>query len=90
MVQEAGRVPYGKSANMTNVICFASVIIREPEILGGTACFRGTRVPLKILMDYVEGGYPLGEFLEDFPSVSREMAIQALEEAKESLLLRIA
>ncbi len=57
----------------------SSVIVREPEILGGTPCFRGTRVPLKNLIDYIEGGYPLAEFLEDFPSVSLAIAIQALE-----------
>jgi len=47
-------------------------------------------VPLKNLMDYIEGGYPLAEFLEDFPTVSREMAIQALEDAQNSLLAPIA
>ena len=68
----------------------SSVIVIEPEILGGAPCFRGTRVPLKNLLDYIEDGYPLAEFLEDFPGVSRAMAIQALEDAKESLLARIA
>ncbi len=68
----------------------SQVIVRDPEILGGTPCFRGTRVPLKNLLDYIEGGYPLADFLEDFPTVSRAMAIQALEDAKESLLARIA
>jgi uncharacterized protein (DUF433 family) len=68
----------------------SSVIVSEPEILGGTPCFRGTRVPLKTLIDYLEGGYPLAEFLEDFPGVSRVMAIQALEDAKQFLLARIA
>ena len=67
-----------------------SVIVSDPEIMSGTPCFRGTRVPLKNLMDYIEGGYPLAEFLEDFPSVSRAMAVRALEEAKDSLLARIA
>jgi uncharacterized protein (DUF433 family) len=54
------------------------------------ASFRGTRVPLKNLLDYIEGGYPLAEFLEDFATVSRAMAVQALEDAKDSLLARIA
>ena len=67
-----------------------SVIVGDPEVMSGTPCFRGTRVPLKNLMDYIEGGYPLAEFLEDFPSVSRAMAVRALEEAKDSLLARIA
>lgn len=68
----------------------SSVTVSDPGIMGGTPCFRGTRVPLKNLLDYIEGGYPLAEFLEDFPTVSRDMAIQALEDAKESLLARIA
>jgi uncharacterized protein (DUF433 family) len=66
------------------------VIVIDPEVLNGTPCFRGTRVPFKNLIDYLEGGHPLSEFLNQFPSVSREMAIQALEEAKDSLLARIA
>ena len=68
----------------------ASVIVVDPDVMGGTPCFRGTRVPLKNLIDYIERGYPLGEFLEDFPGVSRAMAVQALEEAKDSLIARIA
>jgi uncharacterized protein (DUF433 family) len=68
----------------------ASVIVRDPDIMNGTPCFRGTRVPLKNLIDYIEGGYPLADFLEDFPTVSREIAIQALEEAKDPLIARIA
>jgi len=59
------------------------VIVRDPDILGGTAVFRGTRVPFKNLLDYLEGGHTLDEFLEEFPSVSREAAIAALERAKE-------
>lgn len=65
------------------------VIVSDPEIMNGMPCFRGTRVPFKNLIDYLEGGHPLGEFLRQFPTVTREMAIQALEEAKESLLARI-
>lgn len=59
-----------------------SVIVSDPEILGGTPCFRGTRVPVDSLIDYLEAGDSLNEFLENFPSVSREAAIAALEEAK--------
>ena len=66
-----------------------AVIIVDPEIMNGTPCFRGTRVPFKNLIDYLEGGHSLGEFLEQFPTVTREMAIQALEEAKESLVARV-
>jgi uncharacterized protein (DUF433 family) len=47
------------------------VIVRDPDILGGTAVFRGTRVPFKNLLDYLEGGHTLVEFLEEFPSVTR-------------------
>jgi uncharacterized protein (DUF433 family) len=66
------------------------VIVIDPDILNGMPCFRGTRVPFKNLMDYLEGGHPLAEFLRQFPTVTREMAVQALEEAKDSLLARIA
>jgi uncharacterized protein (DUF433 family) len=58
------------------------IIVRNPEILGGTAVFRGTRVPFQALLDYLEGGETLGEFLDDFPTVTREAAISALELAK--------
>ena len=66
------------------------VIVSEPDVMSGTPCFRGTRVPFKNLIDFLEGGRSLGEFLEQFPTVTRDMAVQALEEAKESLLARIA
>jgi uncharacterized protein (DUF433 family) len=65
------------------------VIVTDPEIMSGTPCFRGTRVPFKNLIDYLEGGHSLGEFLRQFPSVTRGMAVQALEEAKDSLLAKI-
>jgi uncharacterized protein (DUF433 family) len=55
-----------------------SVIVRDPEILGGTACFRGTRVPVDSLLDYLEAGDSLDEFLDNFPAVSREAAVAAL------------
>jgi uncharacterized protein (DUF433 family) len=66
------------------------VIIKDPDTLGGTPVFCGTRVRLKNLLDYLEGGHTPPEFLRQFPTVIRDMAIQALEEAKESLLARIA
>lgn len=62
------------------------VIHSDPDILGGTPVFVGTRVPLKNLVDYLEGGHPLGEFLDDFPTVSHEQAVAALEEARELLV----
>lgn len=63
-----------------------SVIHSDPDILGGTPVFVGTRVPLKTLLDYLEGGHSLGQFLDDFPTVSRDQVIAALEQAKELLL----
>lgn len=67
----------------------SSPILRDPEILGGTPVFAGTRVPFATLLDYLEGGNTLAEFLEDFPTVSQEQAIEALESAKNSLLARV-
>ena len=67
-----------------------SVIWIDPERMQGTPCFRGTRVPLKNLTDYLEGGHPLDEFLRQFPTVTREQAIQALEEARDALIARIS
>lgn len=64
------------------------VIHSDPETLGGTPVFVGTRVPFQALLDYIEGGHPLADFLEDFPSVSREQAVAALEQAKELLTRR--
>ena len=65
-------------------------IVKDPDVMSCTPCFRGTRVPFKNLIDYLEGGHSLGEFLRQFPTVTHEMAVQALEEAKESLFARIA
>lgn len=65
-----------------------SVIIRDPEILSGEPVFRGTRVPFQTLLDYLEGGDTLDEFLEQYPGVTREQAIAALEEAKALVLAR--
>jgi len=63
-------------------------IHRDPEIMGGTPVFVGTRVPVNTLLDYLEAGDPLDEFLEDFPSVSRAQVVSVLELAKEMLLAR--
>ena len=67
----------------------ASVIVKNPAILGGEPVFRGTRVPFKILTDYLEGGDTIDEFLEQYPTVSREVAIAALEEARCSLVANL-
>ena len=63
----------------------AAVVHSDPEILGGVPVFVGTRVPFRNLIDYLEGGYSLEEFLDAFPSVSRDQAIAALEEAHEAV-----
>lgn len=62
------------------------VIVRDPEILGGTPVFRGTRVPFQALLDYLEGGQTLDNFLDDFPTVTRDAAVHALEHAKALLV----
>jgi uncharacterized protein (DUF433 family) len=62
------------------------VISRDPEVMHGTPVFLGTRVPVQTLFDYLEGGETLQDFLEGFPTVSRDTALQALDEAKQLLL----
>lgn len=64
----------------------ADVYHADPEILGGTPVFTGTRVPVQTLLDYLEGGDTLDEFLDGFPGVSRQQAIAFLELAKDALL----
>lgn len=67
----------------------AHAITKDPNILGGEPVFRGTRVPFKILIDYLQGGDTLDQFLEQYPTVSRELAIAAIEEARVSLLSQL-
>ena len=67
---------------------FNNLITCNPRIMSGTPVFKNTRVPIKNLIDYLEAGDRLDEFLEDFPSVSRTQAMQALELAKEMLITR--
>jgi uncharacterized protein (DUF433 family) len=62
-----------------------SLVSRNPEIMSGALCFAGTRVLVKNLFDYLEGASSLEEFLDDFPSISRERAIAILEAARERL-----
>ena len=62
------------------------VVHRDPEILGGTPVFVGTRVPVKILFDYLEAGDSIEVFLDEFPSVRREQAVAALELAREAIV----
>ena len=63
-----------------------TVVCRDPEIMGGTPVFCGTRVPVQTLLDYLEAGETIDDFLEGFPSVTREQVVALLEEAKERLL----
>ena len=62
------------------------VYLSDPKIMGGTPVFTGTRVPVQTLLDYLEGGDTLDEFLDGFPGVSREQAVAFLEMAKDALL----
>jgi uncharacterized protein (DUF433 family) len=68
------------------MVAQTSVIHSDPEILGGTPVFVGTRVPVRALLDYLEAGRSITEFLDDFPSVTREQAIAVLEHAKQLLV----
>jgi uncharacterized protein (DUF433 family) len=65
-----------------------SAITRDPETMHGVPVFRGTRVPVQTLFDYLQGGDTLDDFLEGFPTVPRDVALRALEEAKQLLLAR--
>ena len=67
----------------------SKVIVIDPQILGGTPVFRGTRVPFQTFIDYLESGDSIEDFLEGFPSVSRQQVIDFLEEAKERFLVGI-
>jgi uncharacterized protein (DUF433 family) len=63
-----------------------SVVVVDPEIMSGTPCFAGTRVPARTLIDHLEAGDSLDDFLEDFPTVTRKQAIAFLEEANKRML----
>jgi uncharacterized protein (DUF433 family) len=68
----------------------SSLITIDPEILGGTPVFRGTRVPIKSLFEYLEDNYTLEEFLECFPSVSRDLARAVLDESENAFVAAAA
>ena len=70
---------------MSHMATVDSIVHCDPQILGGTPVFRGTRVPVKNLIDYLAGGDTLNQFLDDFPTVSREQAVAALELARDLL-----
>jgi len=67
-------------------VAHQSLITFDPEILGGTPVFSGTRVPVQALFEYLEDNYSLDEFIKCFPTVSREMAHRILEQSKDALL----
>lgn len=77
-------------ANLTTTsespVMLAGIVWTDPERMGGQPCFYGTRVPVRILFDYIEGGDSLEEFLTGFPPVTREQAVAVLEAAKAHLL----
>ena len=85
--EETGRVKI--EPERRGRVVMEKVIIKNPRILGGEPVFRGTRVPFKILTDYLEGGDSLDEFLEQYPSVTREAAVAAIEEARLSLVAQL-
>jgi len=74
---------YTAASSMTRL---SGIVYSDPDILGGTPVFVGTRVPIQSLFDYLEGGEPLDEFLRQFPSVRRDQAIAALDLARATLL----
>jgi uncharacterized protein (DUF433 family) len=67
----------------------STVVTSSPDVMGGTPVFAGTRVPIENLLDYLEGGESIEDFLEGFPSVSREQVITFLEETKARVLAEV-
>ncbi len=67
-----------------NATIETTVISRSPDVMSGAAVFSGTRVPVQSLLDYLAGGHPLDEFLDDFPTVTREQAVELLRELSHS------
>lgn len=78
------------AAAVSNNESVTRAITTDPEVMHGVPVFRGTRVPVQTLFEYLEGGDTLDGFLEGFPTVSRALAVEALEEARELLLSRIS
>jgi len=85
-----GRLHPVSKRDMLRVMDPKQIVQSDPDIVSGTPVFVGTRVPVQALLDYLEGGETIDEFLDDFPSVSREQAIAFLEEAGRAFLARIA
>ena len=81
------RSPAGISpADLYDTVVLSQIVHSDPEILGGTPVFVGTRVPAQSLFDYLEGGETLDEFLHQFPSVTREQAIAVIDLARATVL----
>lgn len=81
---------YARERDLTSVPDLKSIIHSDPEIHSGDPVFVGTRVPVRTLLDYIEGGDSIDVFLDNFPSVTREQAIAFLEEAARTALAQIA
>jgi uncharacterized protein (DUF433 family) len=75
----------GNRCTISHMVMLETIVQVDPEILGGTPVFRGTRVPVKNLLDYLAAGDTLDRFLDDFPTVKREQAVAALELARDLL-----
>ena len=75
-----------KSPPWRGAAMYSEHVVLDPEILGGTPVFAGTRVPVRILFEHLEAGDSLDVFLEDFPSVSRDLAVRVLEDARAALV----
>ena len=68
----------------------SAIVVIDPEIMSGTPCFAGTRVPVRALLDYIEGGDTLDKFIDQYPTVSRKQAVAFLEESSDLLLASTA
>jgi uncharacterized protein (DUF433 family) len=79
-----------RSNKRTMIVKPNEIMAKDRDILGGTPVFRGTRVPIQALLDYLEGGQTLDELLDDFPTVTRAVAVAALELANSLLLCQLA
>ncbi len=88
--ESAAVVANGGQTGYKMIMNASDLITVNPDILGGTPVFKGTRVPIKNLFGYIEDNYSLGEFLECFPSVTRAMACQILERSESALLQPVA
>lgn len=74
------RSQFDVKVKLMNATIETNVISRSPDVMSGAAVFAGTRVPVQSLLDYLAGGHPLEEFLDDFPTVTREQAVALLHE----------